>query len=376
MTKLHPTYQRLMKSVIITELSLWIATFLAYYFFIRSSQKLTFLHPEFLWLWISIPLFIGANILQWNHKQKIYSEYSGYGSTRILWVTFSFTKAFLHYLLLRLALFFLVVSLAQPISGSRRVKGSKRVLDLVICLDISNSMNTEDMSGNKSRLYAAKQAISHLMNQMAGERIAVIVFANDAYTQLPLTLDYGAAKLFVPDIETSMITDQGTNIGRALEVAQEQFKDEESGRALLVITDGEDHEKLWQEQTAELKEKNVEICYLGLGTSTGGVVPIDPYDDKKELVRENGQPVISKLDKSSLKRMASESGADLVVSSSAFPDMTSVARTFSNAKNKSVKSIEFNVDKNYYQVPLVIAIILFVAYLFLPFLFTEKLENK
>ncbi len=376
MTKKHATYHRLLQAVIVTELALWLLTFLVWFFFIRTSQSLSFLHPEYLWLWLAIPLFIGANLLQWNHKQKIYAAYSGYGATRILWVTFSFTKVFLHFILLRLTLFFLVVALAQPVAGSKKVKGSKRILDLVICLDISNSMNTEDMAGKTSRLTAAKQAISQLMNQMAGERIAVVVFANDAYTQLPLTLDYGAAKLFVPDIETGMISDQGTNIGRALEVAQDQFKDEESGRALLVITDGEDHEQLWQEQTQILKEKKVQICYLGLGTSAGGVVPKDPLDDSNELIRENGQPVISKLDKSALKRMASQSGAELLVSSSAFPDMTSVARTFTNTKNKTVKSIEFNVDKNYYQIPLLIAIILFIGYLFLPYLFTEKMETK
>jgi Ca-activated chloride channel family protein len=99
------------------------------------------------------------------------------------------------------------------------------------------------MSGNVSRLKAAKNAIAQLLNQLKGERIAVIIFANEAFTQLPLTMDYGAAKLFVPDIETDMISDQGTNIGSAFDEALTQFKDEESGRAILVITDGEDHER-------------------------------------------------------------------------------------------------------------------------------------
>jgi Ca-activated chloride channel homolog len=372
MTNGKQTYQRLLRIVLAAEVVWWILVLLAFFLLDLEAGKVRLLHKNYLWFWLLIPAFLFASWFHWKWKSKLYDAYAGIGRTRMLWVTFEPLKAFLHYFLLRLVIFFTVLGMAQPVMGSKKVKGSKKVLDLVICLDVSNSMNVQDMSGKVSRLKAGKNAIIQLLNQLKGERIAVIIFANDAFTQLPLTMDYGAAKLFIPDVESSMISDQGTNIGNALKEAQEQFKDEESGRAILVITDGEDHEQLWRDQLNELQKKNVLLAYLGLGTKTGGLIPNDPYDPALGFKRENGKPVVSKLDVGGLKNMASSSNSQLIVSSSAFPDVTTLAQSFSNAKNKSVKSMEFKVDKNFYQLPVLVAIACFIAYLFLPFIVNRK----
>lgn len=369
MTKKQTTYQQLMKLLFISEGIWWMLVLVCYAVFPFGKWGVKLLHPEMLPLWLVIPVLGVLTWFQWNWKAKVYEQYSGFGSTRMLWVKFEPVKAFLHYFLLRSTYFFIVLAMAQPVAGSRKVNGSKRVLDLVICLDISNSMNTKDMGGGQtSRLTAAKQAIGELLNQLKGERIAVVVFANDAYTQLPLTMDYGAAKLFIPDIETSMITDQGTNIGRALEQAQEQFKDTESGKAVLVITDGEDHENLWKEQVAALQKKHIELAYLGLGSPKGGLIPNNPYDASEGYKRENGVAVVSKLDKAALARMASASGSVLVVSNSAFPNIYDIAANYKNSKNKQLMKVEFNVDKNYFYIPAILALLCMICYFFLPIL--------
>lgn len=369
MTKKHSTYQHLMKLLLISEGIWWLLVLVCYAVFPFAAWGVKLLHPEMLVLWLIIPVLGVMTWAQWNWKSKIYQQYSGFGSTRMLWVKFEPVKAFLHYFLLRSTYFFIVLAMAQPVAGSRKVNGSKRVLDLVICLDISNSMNTRDMgSGQTSRLTAAKQAIGELLNQLKGERIAVVVFANDAYTQLPLTMDYGAAKLFIPDIETSMISDQGTNVGRALEQAQEQFKDTESGKAILVITDGEDHENLWKEQVSSLKKKHIELAYLGLGSAKGGLIPNNPYDASEGYKRENGTAVVSRLDKKGLERMAAESGSVLVVSNSAFPNIYDIAANYKNSKNKQLMKVEFNVDKNYFYIPATLALLCMICYFFLPIL--------
>jgi Ca-activated chloride channel homolog len=369
MTKNTTTYQRLMSLLLISEGSWWLLVLMVYFFAPFNSWSVKLLYPEMLSLWGIIPVFAGVSWFHWKWKSKIYEHYSGYGNTRMLWVTFEPIKAFLHYFLLRSTYFFIILAMAQPVAGSRKVNGSKRVLDLVICLDISNSMNTQDMGGTEvSRLTAAKQAIGELLNQLKGERIAVVIFANDAYTQLPLTMDYGAAKLFIPDIETSMISDQGTNIGRALEVAQNQFKDTESGKAILIITDGEDHEALWKEQIVQLKKKNVELAYLGLGSNKGGLIPNNPYDAAEGYKRENGQAVVSRLDKKGLERMANESGSILVTSDSPFPNIYDIATNYKNTKNKQIMKVEFNVDKNYFYVPTLLALLCMISYFFLPIL--------
>jgi Ca-activated chloride channel family protein len=369
MIKEKNTYSHLVRLLLISEAIWWLLVLTCYLVVPFQSWGVKLLHSEMLGLWIVIPVLAVISWMQWQWKAKIYEEYSGYGSTRMLWVKFEPVKAFLHYFLLRSTYFFIVLAMAQPVAGSRKVNGSKRVLDLVICLDISNSMNTKDMGGHQSsRLTAAKQAIGELLNQLKGERIAVVVFANDAYTQLPLTMDYGAAKLFVPDIETSMISDQGTNIGRALEVAQDQFKDTESGKGILVITDGEDHEALWKKQIEELKKKHVELAYLGLGSTKGGLIPNNPYDESEGYKREGGVAVVSKIDKNGLKRMAGESGSILVTSDSPFPNIYDIATNYKNTKNKQVMKVEFKVDKNYFYIPTILALLCMICYFFLPIL--------
>jgi Ca-activated chloride channel family protein len=185
-------------------------------------------------------------------------------------------------------------------------------------------------------------------------------------------MDYGAAKLFVPDIETDMISDQGTNIGSALDEALTQFKDEESGRAILVITDGEDHERKWQNALPELRKKEVVMAFLGLGTENGGLVPEDPYDATAGYKKQNGSPVRSQLDPATIRSMAQATGAEAIVSSSSFPDMSGIASLFSNAKNRKIKSLEFQVDKHYYQLAVIAAICCLVMYLFNPFIVNRK----
>lgn len=373
MTKQLSTYQHLVRLLLISEGIWWFLVVICSTVLPFDEWGMHLLHPEMLSCWMVIPAFAALTWFQWHWKSKIYEQYSGFGSTRMLWVKFEPVKAFLHYFLLRSTYFFVVLAMAQPVAGSRKVNGSKRVLDLVICLDVSNSMNTKDMGGGSvSRLTAAKQAIGELLNQLKGERIAVVIFANDAYTQLPLTMDYGAAKLFVPDIETSMITDQGTNIGVALELAQEQFKDTESGKAILVITDGEDHEDLWRKQIAQLKKKHVELAYLGLGSAKGGLIPNNPYDISEGYKRENGQAVVSRLDKNSLEKMAAESGSVLVVSNSAFPNIYDIAANYKNSKNKQVLKVEFNVDKNYFYIPTILALLCMICYFFLPIIINPE----
>jgi len=368
MTNGSATYNRLLLLVAITEIILWglFGISLMGDNFLMGSY--TWLHPEYFWLLISIPILLGASILHWTHKDKLATTYGTATNTSILQIRFKTTRAFLHYLLLRSVFFFTVLALAQPVLGSKKVKGSQRVLDLVICLDVSNSMNVKDMSGDISRLNAAKNALMELLNGLHGERISLIIFANEAFTQLPLTQDIGAAKLFVPDIETNMVYSQGTNIGAAFELAKTQFKDEEAGRAILVITDGEDHEEAWKKNVRELAEKNVQFSYLGLGTETGGPVPKDPAYPEMGYKSQNGTTVVSRLNRSGIKAMASNSGGSVSFSSSGFPDLRELVKEFNSSKNKTIKEVSFDVAKNYYYIPLILAIACFILYLFLPHL--------
>lgn len=343
-------------------------------FTMARTNTVQFLYPKLLLIGLILPLVALWNLYHWRKKLRWSEHYSNLGKTRMLWVRYSFNETFWPYFFFRSCLFFLIIAMAQPVAGSKKIKGNKRVMDLVICLDISNSMNTKDMGGgNASRLTAAKNAINELLNKMTGERIAVVIFANDAYVQLPLTMDYGAAKLFIPDIETSMISDQGTNIGKALEVAQTQFKDAESGQAILVVTDGEDHEDLWKEQVKLLQEKKVALSYLGLGSEKGGLIPENPFDMNQGYKRENGKAIVSKIDHNALMKMADATGSMLSVSDSEFPSVQELITDFKSVKNKHV-AIDFVVAKNYFAFPTLLAFISLLCYLYLPSFFQSKSE--
>ena len=151
-------------------------------------------------------------------------------------------SSFLKYFFFRNAFVFLIIALAQPIYGKKKVSGTSESLELVVSLDISNSMNTHDISNEKSRLDISKRALIQLINNLHGEKIGISLFANSAFVQLPLTRDYSAAKLFIQDIETEMITSQGTNIAEALEVSYGMFSQEKITKGIILVTDGENHE--------------------------------------------------------------------------------------------------------------------------------------
>ena len=367
--RIKSAYRKLLFRTLLAEAICWGVTISLYgsMHLFGGNGQLEFLYSAFFWLLLLIPLLLSIYLGRWKWKSALYERYRGMGKTRMLSVPFKPWRYFMQYFFLRNVFFFLILALAQPVMGYRKVKGSRRILDLVICLDISSSMNTVDMDGN-ARLTVAKRGISELLNNMRGERIAVVIFANKAYTQLPLTMDYGAAKLFVSEIETELISDQGTNIGAALEMAREQFRDSESGHAVLVITDGEDHEQLWQEQVNIYREKGIEISYYGIGSEKGGLIPEDPMDPSAGYKREDGSPVVSRLDREALSRMANETNSQLYFAESAYPDMSRVITALSSAKTKQIKNLELTVQANYFQIPLILAFLCLAGYLFVPFL--------
>lgn len=178
-------------------------------------------------------------------------------------------------------LVFVLLSMAQPSIGKEKVEGTIKSLELVICLDVSNSMNVMDMDGSESRLTASKRAMNDLINHLTGEKIGVCVFAGSSFVQLPLTSDYDAAKLFIEDVTTTLISQQGTNISSAIETAEEMFSPVKGGKAILLITDGEDHDGNALEKVRSLEDQKIELHVLGVGSATGG--PLLKDGERPEL---------------------------------------------------------------------------------------------
>jgi Ca-activated chloride channel family protein len=272
--------------------------------------------------------------------------------------------SFIKYAFFRTAFAFLVLALAQPVFGKRKAPGTVEKLELVVCLDVSNSMNTRDISKELSRLEISKRAMIQMVNNLHGEKIGICLFANNAFVQLPVTRDYGAAKMFINDIETSMISSQGTNIDAALKVSLEMFSKERTAKGIIMVTDGENHEVDPSEVLEQIKESDVQLSVLGIGTKKGGLVPKNPK--RPELgykTTATGKSVHSKLDEQFIKKIASKGGGKASISSSEFPDLSALLTQINHMKRTKIDNLEFDIKQERYQVPLVFALVFWLAYL-------------
>ena len=178
-------------------------------------------------------------------------------------------------------------------------------IDIFLCVDISNSMHAEDIAPN--RLERSKQAINKLISKLGGDRIGVIVFAGNAYVQLPITTDYSAAKMFLSTVDTDLIPAQGTEIGRAIDLAIKSFGENEHNKAIIIISDGEDHENGDAVKAAQDAAKyGIKIYTIGMGLDEGAPIPLYNQYGKRTGYKKDkeGNVVITKLDDHILRQLA------------------------------------------------------------------------
>ena len=212
-----------------------------------------------------------------------------------------------------LALFCFAIALAQPQCGERAEMVKRHGIDVVVALDASKSMNARDIQ--PSRLERAKLELSTLLDELKGDRVALVVFAGDAFIQCPLTSDYQAAKMFLRAVDPEQMPQGGTNIGAALLLSRQVLDSADRGakdRVVILLSDGEDLTGEIDEGLAALKEIGAKILAIGIGSEQGEPIPLlnkrgDVVGYKKD---ENGTTVITKLDGAGLQRLASESGGE------------------------------------------------------------------
>lgn len=362
--KLSKDIKGLIRKIVILELVFWVAILL-FYFFLNNLDKseneaFGFKNQSALWLLIlTIPIaVIYISLLNKTHNklQDLKIE-----NTSLILKTPHIKERFLQYFFFRNAIVFLVFTISQPYLGTKKETTFGKNLELVLCLDVSNSMNAKDISGNVSRLEVAKRSINQLINKLSGERIGVAIFAENAYVQLPLTNDYGTAKMFINEIQTDMVSDQGTNIKGALETAFEMFSPDKTSKSVLLITDGENHLEEPDAFIQKLKENDVSVNVIGIGSESGGLVPEDA--NRPELgnkMDENGSPVLSKLNVQMIKNIANQSGGTALITSEPFPDITSILTEINQMKTGKVRDLQLDVKNNLYHIPLLLTLIFLI----------------
>jgi Ca-activated chloride channel family protein len=227
----------------------------------------------------------------------------------------SASRHILKYLLQLLAVLALVIGIARPQFGSKLREVKREGIEIIIALDVSNSMMAEDIQ--PSRLERAKQAISKLVDQMINDKIGLIVFAGKAYVQMPITTDYVSAKMFLSTISTDIVPVQGTAIGAAIDLGMNSFTPSpQSSKALIVITDGENHEDDAVKAAQLAAEKGIKVCTIGIGHPEGAPVPVTgPGGQKAYLKDREGNTVVSKLDEKTLQQIAAAGNGVYVRSS-------------------------------------------------------------
>ena len=261
--------------------------------------------PIYLWLLVLIPILALIRFISYRNQKKRLRKFGEPALLKGLMPDVSRFRPSVKFWILQGALALLVLMLARPQMGTK-ISQEKRVgIETIICMDISNSMLAEDIV--PSRLDRSKMMIENLVDHFSNDKIGLIVFAGDAFVQLPITSDYVSAKMFLSSIDPSMIATQGTDIGRAIDMATHSFTPEEGiGRAIIVITDGENHEGGAVEAASAAKDAGMRVYVLGVGSSKGSPIPIPGTDD---YMKDNtGNTVMSALNEQMCKELAQAGG--------------------------------------------------------------------
>ena len=255
-----------------------------------------------LWWLITIPVFVIAYIIITKRKQRQLMEFGDPELMAQLMPDASKSRPIVKFTLLIVALALLIVAAARPQYGQQEKTVKRQGIEVMVALDISNSMLAEDVAPN--RLDRAKQMLSKMIDNMTDDKVGLVVFAGEAFTQLPITCDYVSAKMFLNTISPKLIPTQGTAIGAALQTAIRSFGSQESdaGRAIILITDGENHEDDATAVAKQAQELGIQVFVIGIGKPEGSPIPVSGTNDY--IKDRSGQVVVSRLNEEMCQEIA------------------------------------------------------------------------
>lgn len=257
--------------------------------------------PEYLYLLLLLPVFALAHYLWTFKKRRNLKRYGDPALLKTFMKDVSPLRTELKFWFLQMSLLFLIIALARPQYGTRVDTRKRSGIEAIIAIDVSNSMLAEDVRPN--RLEKAKMMVSNLVDNMTDDKIGLIVYAGQAYVQLPITSDYVSAKMFLETISPSMIEMQGTDIAAAISLASNSFTLQEGvSRAIFVITDGEDNEGGAVEAAKEAAKRGIHIYMLGVGEPGGAPIPIPGTG--QYIIDNEGNTVISHLNEDMCREIA------------------------------------------------------------------------
>ncbi len=319
-----------------------------------------FAHTDYAYLLILTVFFL---LLYWYYNRWKSKAKKRFGDQAILYKLtprISDSKPLIKFVILMTAFVLLIIGIMDPQVGSKLEKVKREGIDLMLVLDVSNSMLAEDIKPN--RLDRSKMAISNLVDQLEGDRIGIIVFAGNAYKQLPLTTDYGAARLFLSAVDTKIVPTQGTAIGEAIEMASVSFGDTKHNKAIIIITDGENHEDDAIGAATAASEQGIKVFTIGMGMPEGTPIPLyDNYGNPAGYKKDkDGQTIITKLNEDMLRQIAAAGDGAYARANNASTGLRKIFGDISQIEKKEIETKQFTAYEDRFQFYLGAALLLLI----------------
>lgn len=317
-------------------------------------------NTEYWWAFLLIPLLLLIFWRYFNWRKKALSKWGDSTVISKLTETISPTKIVWKFILRLLGFIFLILTLVNPQIGTKLEEVKRKGSEVMICLDVSNSMLAQDLQPN--RLEMAKRALSQMVDKLKGDKIGIIIFAGKAYIQLPITSDYAAAKMFLSTINTHLVPTQGTAIGSAIELALESFNfNNPSGKAIVIISDGENHEDNAVEAAQEASNKNVVVHTVGFGSPGGTPIPL--YKSGKQAgfrSDKEGNTVITKLNEKMLQEIAAAGNGAYIRATNSNAGLSFILSEIQNLEKAELSSTMYTDFEDRFQIFLACAIFFIV----------------
>lgn len=335
-----------------------------------------FEQPDHLYAAIILPILVLLFIMALLARKRALSRFGEHSLMAQLMPKMSRYKHQVKFVFIILALTFLVVGWANPQWGARKEKVKRKSVDVFIALDISRSMMARDVPPN--RMERAKKFAQNLVDKLKGDRVGVIVFAGNAYLQTPLTTDYGAAQMLLKTASPEQAPSQGTAISDAIELAENVFgEDNKAHKALVVITDGENHDKETLERARVANQNGLMIFSVGVGTTEGDFVPVN-YGGRQEYIRDSktGEPVRSQLNEAMLQDLANAGNGSYFNIRAGDGIINSLRDRINQLEKREFETRAFDEYESYFQYFLAATLLLLIMEFFISYRKNQFLEGK
>jgi Ca-activated chloride channel family protein len=318
-----------------------------------------FANPEYLYLLLLLPAMVVLWVINQIRRRRALQRLGNREMVIRLIPEMSGIRPVFKFILQIIAVLAGVLMLARPQFGSKLEEVKKEGVEVIIALDVSNSMLAEDIQ--PTRLIRAKQAISRLVDNLDNDKIGLIVFAGDAYTQIPVTTDYISAKMFLSTISPEMVAKQGTAMGAAIDLGIRSFSPGEGkSKAMIIITDGENHEDDPLPKAEEAAKAGIIIHTIGIGSTEGVPIPV-VINGKKDYLKDiDGNTVITKLEEEILKNVAINTSGNYVRASNSNIGLDEIFGEIKKMKTQELESTVYTEYNDQFQIFAAIALLLLI----------------